>query len=115
MRAILIDPFKQEVKEINLNKENLLQELYDTIGCSYVEKVSIGRNIDIIVDEEGLYKETPAFQFGPQIVLHGRAVIVNVDVEEGEWIDTDVSVGLVEKITTHIPTELAQAMKQNVL
>lgn len=115
MRAILIDPFKQEVKEINLDKENLLQELYNTIGCSCVEKVYIARSIDIIVDEEGLYKETPAFQFGPQMILHGRAVIVNVDREEGEWIDTDVSVESVEKITTHIPTELAQAMKQNVL
>lgn len=115
MRVILIDPFKQEVKEINLNKDNLLQELYDTIGCTTVERVGMQGGIDLIIDEEGLFKSSPAFMMGENMMLHGRAVLVDVDIEEGEWIDSTVSLGLVEKVTMFIPTDLADKAKDATL
>lgn len=115
MRAIVIDPFKKEVKEVNLNKDNLLQDLYNTIGCTTVESVGLKGGVDVIVDEEGLFKSSPAFMLGPIVTLHGRAVIVNVNEEEGEWIATNISLDLIKELTTFIDTEEADHLKRETL
>lgn len=115
MRAILIDPFKEEVKEIDLNKDNLLQELYDTIGCTTVERIGITQGADLIIDEEGLFKSGPAFRFGDTMLIHGRAVLVGVNQEEGEWVDSDDPVEIVNDYTMFVPTEFADQAKNATL
>jgi hypothetical protein len=115
MRAILIDPFKEEVKEIDLNKDNLLQELYDTIGCTTVERIGITQGADLIIDEEGLFKSGPAFRFGDTMLIHGRAVLVGVNQEEGEWVDSDDPVEIVNDYTMFVPTEFADQAKNAIL
>lgn len=115
MRAILIDPFKGEVKEIDLNKDNLLQELYDTIGCTTVERIGVTQGADLIIDEEGLFKSGPAFRFGETMLIHGRAVLVDVNHEEGEWVDSSDPVEIVNDLTMFVPTEMADQAKNATL
>lgn len=115
MRAILIDPFKEEVKEIDLNKDNLLKDLYDTIGCTTVERIGITDGADLIIDEEGLFKSGPAFKFGETMLIHGRAVLVDVNHEEGEWVDSTDHLDAVEPYVMFVPTDLADQAKNATL
>lgn len=80
MRAVKIDSVNRTVTEINLaqNPNNTLQELYEIIGCDLVELVQIDRDMVMVVDEEGKWKDVQgAFTFiGWGTVIAGNAVIL---------------------------------------
>lgn len=61
LRALLIDPFTKTITETTVSKhdDSLLQDMYRLIGCDTVEVVRYqvqGVEVDIWVDEEGLFK-----------------------------------------------------------
>lgn len=101
---ILIDPFEQSVREIDRPENG---KLYDMIapppmmrqdgelvsvqpGCGLFT-FAYGEQCQIMVDDEGLYTEWPAFRTSlyPFQALSGRALLC--DVENGETIPAAVT------------------------
>lgn len=80
MRAIKIDPVSKTITEIDLkqNPNKTLEELYQIIGCDYVELVQLDNGIVMVCDEEGRLKDVKgAFTFiGWGTVIAGTAVIL---------------------------------------
>lgn len=102
MRAIFIDSVNREVKEVDLDpNSNILEQWYDIlkvdmveVGCYLSEKDSI------MVDEEGLLKNTKEFFIynGAHQPFAGNGLIVGVD-SEGETISCEISLEEVERNT----------------
>jgi hypothetical protein len=91
-KAVFIDVHNQSVSEIMVPRENRLQELYDVLGCSMVQRTTIDPSHDLIIDEEGLFKEdNPAFAMGGYMFV-GNALIMGVDLESGEWTDHEIDI-----------------------
>jgi hypothetical protein len=85
MRAFLIDPFKQEVTEINYSGD--FHQIYDLIDAETFDVARLNANGDgIYVDDEGLYAEDVRFfqhRFYPQ-PLAGKGLVLGCDMETGE-------------------------------
>ena len=83
MQAVKIDPVSRTVTEIDLKKNpnRTLDELYEIIGCDFVELVQLDRDIIMVVDEEGKCKAVlGAFTFiGWGTVIAGTAIILGGD------------------------------------
>jgi hypothetical protein len=79
-RALLIDPWKQIIKEIAV-EGNLLEALYKIIGCDCVEPHPFpdGSKNDIWIDESGFLQEPVPACFslsGSDQPLAGRGVVL---------------------------------------
>ena len=85
MRVLLIDPTHKTIEELHLNEDQVLKELYKAMNCSIVERiVSADRKLQIVVDEEGAFKENDAFLFLPTFSVYtnpyvGKAVVMGYD------------------------------------
>lgn len=91
-KAVFIDVHNQSVNEVEIKREGRLQALYDQLGCTMVQRTTIDPNHDLIIDEEGLFKkDNPAFAMGGYLFV-GNALIMGVDIEEGEWIDHSIDI-----------------------
>lgn len=87
-RVIVISPKDKKIEAIDMpENEDTLKFLYKTIGCELVDKLTLDETHDLIVDDEGLFKEELyAFQIG-EARLVGNAVVMGLtDTEDGpEW------------------------------
>lgn len=84
LHGILIDPVVRECSVVEMDADNVLQSLYDHLGCDMVELCAHQSNGDAIyVDEEGLFKEgLRSFQvFGAHQPFFGRGLILGHDSE----------------------------------
>jgi len=91
-KAVFIDAHNQSVSEVEIPREERLQALYKQLGCSVVERTTIDPNHDLIIDEEGLFKQdNPAFAIGGYMFV-GDALIMGVDIESGEWTDHEIDI-----------------------
>ena len=91
-KAVFIDAHNQSVTEVEIPREERLQALYKQLGCSIVERTTIDPNHDLIIDEEGLFKQdNPAFAIGGYMFV-GDALIMGVDIESGEWTDHEIDI-----------------------
>lgn len=91
-KAVFIDAHNQSVTEVEIPREERLQALYKQLGCSMVERTTIDPNHDLIIDEEGLFKQdNPAFAIGGYMFV-GDALIMGVDIESGEWTDHEIDI-----------------------
>ena len=91
-KAVFIDAHNQSVSEVEIPREERLQALYKQLGCSIVERTTIDPNHDLIIDEEGLFKQdNPAFAIGGYMFV-GDALIMGVDIESGEWTDHEIDI-----------------------
>ena len=91
-KAVFIDAHNQSVTEVEIPREERLQALYKQLGCSVVERTTIDPNHDLIIDEEGLFKQdNPAFAIGGYMFV-GDALIMGVDIESGEWTDHEIDI-----------------------
>lgn len=54
MKGILIDVENRVVKEVEVDKKNILDSMYKHIGCQLVDRVGLNRSDDLWVDDEGL-------------------------------------------------------------
>ena len=93
MNAIFIDAKNKTVNQIEV--ENDLQAMYDTIGCLLVQTVPFaGENI--VCDEEGRCKRwTAGFELGDWRIV-GNALIVG-DTEDGDFANTKLSADEIAK------------------
>ena len=108
LRAVLIDPFKQSVKEVRVKQGNT-DDIYGMIGASlfttapfYPRQVRRGGEVlcnvqhDIYLDDEGLYKPDQRYWFNRATgtVLAGKGLVLALD-DEGRsshclWSDKGV-------------------------
>lgn len=88
MKAILIDVIQGNVRQVEVDDKNIINEWYKYVGCSWVESVYINSHDSIMVDEEGLLSltdESKFFSFKGN-VYEGNGLVVGVD-EKGESVD----------------------------
>lgn len=60
LTGVLVDVINQEIKVVTIPGKNRLKEYYDILKCDTIDIVSYnikGKKYDIIVDDEGLFKE----------------------------------------------------------
>ena len=89
INAILIDPSEQSVRTIEI--ENNLQEIRKAIKCDLITivKIQVGNlSLDMILDDEGLLKNTETqqfFKYGIESQLFaGRALITSYNNRTGD-------------------------------
>jgi hypothetical protein len=97
-KGILIDVKNETVEEVLIEVDSdgtTLQGLYNLIGCTNVECVSIDDKNDIWVDGEGLLSLTDSTKFfqwkGYEQPLCGNGVILGVNEDNGESVDTTLT------------------------
>lgn len=61
MRAILIDPFKRDITEIDIDPS--LDNLYSTLGVDLITIVRWDNKHALIIDDEGLLKEKESMEY----------------------------------------------------
>jgi hypothetical protein len=98
-KGILIDVEKREIKEVEIG--DTLQSIYDQIKCDTFDCVQIHEENDVYVDDNGLFNLTPHSKFFhyktyPQ-PLSGNGLILGIDHETGESIDTTLTIEEVKK------------------
>ena len=106
MRAILIDPFAREIKEVDYDGD--YKKIYDLIDCTTFDVVNVPSGNDgIYVDDEGLYKIKQAWftyrynnhSMHKNVQLVNKALVVGCD-DEGDSTDaTDTVEGIRHRIT----------------
>jgi hypothetical protein len=83
MRAILIDPHLQQVREVDVAEKDGdadLASLREHIGCEWVQTVSLGGGIQLWIDEEGMLKpweQQRFFRLKENLPLAGRGVMLS--------------------------------------
>lgn len=92
MRAILIDPYTQKVERITIDSGlglETLKALYSAIGCETVTRYSLGTEVDLWLDDDGMLTDNPTFWQleGASQPFAGRGVLLGVDPEQGETVD----------------------------
>jgi hypothetical protein len=102
-RAILIDPFNETITEVKM-VDTKLQTIYALIGCELITITSLAEGIDMILDDEGLLKDSENqayFKFGiGSQPFAGKALIVATD-DEGDFASLPEEVS-VEKISDKV-------------
>jgi hypothetical protein len=86
MKAILIDPFEQTVKEVQYSGD--FNQIYDLIEAETFDVARISRGDGIFVDDEGLLNAPTHFFEHSEYhsPLAGKGLIVGCD-EGGESVD----------------------------
>jgi hypothetical protein len=102
-RAILIDPFTETITEVKM-VDTKLQTIYALIGCELITITSLAEGIDMILDDEGLLKNSENqayFKFGiGSQPFAGKALIIATD-GEGDFASLPEEVS-VEKISEKV-------------
>ena len=102
-RAILIDPFNETMTEVKM-VDTKLQTIYALLGCSIITITSLADGIDMILDDEGLLKDSENqayFKFGiSSQPFAGKALIVATD-NEGDFASLPEKVS-VDKINDRV-------------
>lgn len=102
-RAILIDPFSETITEVKM-VDTKLQTIYALIGCQLITITSLAEGIDMILDDEGLLKDSENqayFKFGiTSQPFAGKALIIATD-NEGDFASLPEKVS-VEKINDKV-------------
>jgi len=95
-RAILINPFTQTITEVKM-VDTKLQTIYALIGCELITITSLADGIDMILDDEGLLKDSESqayFKFGiTSQPFAGKALIIATD-DEGDFASLPEEVSL---------------------
>ncbi|NBX70010.1 MAG: DUF3846 domain-containing protein [Proteobacteria bacterium] len=102
-RAILIDPFTETITEVKM-VDTKLQTIYALIGCELITITNLANGIDMILDDEGLLKDSESqayFKFGiGSQPFAGKALIIATD-DEGDFASLPEKVS-VEKINDKV-------------
>lgn len=111
MKAILIKTDEHKIEEVEF--AGTLEDAYRLLGVTIIERVELGGNLDLWVDEEGLINgrgdQLGWFRYHPyQQALAGRGLITGVaqseDPEEGEtWGEVEISVEDVAEKVVWLP------------
>ena len=109
VRAIMIDPTAQAVSLVSLPCGNdgdvKLSAIYDSMNCSCVTRYKLAEDADLVLDDEGLYKDNHGYSLGkyPQIFA-GKSLIFGVNWGEdgATWssVPDDVNMENLKNIIT---------------
>ena len=101
-RMIKIDPFTQTVDEIDVNTSDLT-EIRETMNCRLIDIVSLGSNVDLIVDDEGLLIDKQRyFKLG---AVYAGICLVSANDGEGNIIDCPKSIEDIEEHLEWMPID----------
>ena len=94
MRAVLIDVYNKEIKEVTLDpSKNMLKQYHDHIKCDTMTVAHYINNHDsILVDDEGLLKSPKHFFHyeGGHQPFAGNGLILGLN-REGETVKCNIS------------------------
>lgn len=110
--AILVDSKNKEIKRVEVGDG--IEDIYKHLGCDTFDIVNLGGGVDMFIDDEGLLKNAWVDQETgekhnmtgiklagyPQVIM-GNGLIMGHN-EEGESIDSPVSVEQVEAVVTFV-------------
>lgn len=84
MRSFLIDPFKQEITEVEYSGD--IEQIYQLTDCQTFDCARIRNGDGIFVDDEGLYAEDVRFFWHEDYIqpLAGKGMVIGCDMETGE-------------------------------
>ena len=102
MRAILINPFNQTIKEAVYGGD--YREIYDLIGCSLFAVVRLSDVDDLYIDDEGLLKNDNRYFSWSGRNFAGLGLILGHD-DEGETIETTYDLQEVVDRVEFLPEE----------
>jgi hypothetical protein len=108
VKGIFINVYEHSVSEHLFKKKAGggpdFDEVRRLIDCDLVERAPLSNygfhdeDHDLLMDEEGLFKQTPGF-FLSKVFVMGNVVIFGVNWEKGDWQNADIQVSkIIEKI-----------------
>ena len=101
-RMIKIDPWKQTVQIVHLESDGL-EEIYRAMDCSLIDVVSLGGNIDLIVDDNGLLTDHQRyFKLG---AVYAGICLVSANDGNGKVIDCPKTIGDIEEHLEWMPED----------
>jgi hypothetical protein len=75
MKAILIDPIKREVIQVEMDQKDTLQSMYKLIECTTVaQPVNFPNGDDLWIDDEGWFQDYPDGRAG--FIMEGWAYAI---------------------------------------
>ena len=88
--VVEIDPREKSIKKVEFTNESVgLKDMYSSLECDMVERVSLNSNADLWVDEEGgingASDRIGLFNLGEHQFC-GKGLICGINFEEGESI-----------------------------
>tara|TARA_B100000780_G_C20719638_1_gene286035 strand:+ start:72 stop:419 length:348 start_codon:yes stop_codon:yes gene_type:complete len=100
MKAILINPFNQTIKEAVYTGD--FKEIYDLVECRTFDCVYLD-NVEVLyVDDEGLLQgDTKYFSINGK-VLAGKGLVLGTDAD-GETIETGLTLQMVKDMVEWMP------------
>ena len=88
MKAIFINAENGTVTDIEMGND--LQSFYNVIKCDLIECIRLNVSHDLVIDEEGTLKQIPyGFSLPGLPFIHGNAVIVGVDNNNGKFVSVN--------------------------
>jgi hypothetical protein len=100
MKAILIDVYNENVRQVEVDDNDQLNSMYKHINCETVDRVQINDHDDIWVDDEGLLnltKDSKFFTYEGRL-LAGNGLVMGCD-RMGESIEPCITV---EEVLSHV-------------
>jgi len=102
MKAILINPKEQTIKEVEYKGD--FKEIYSLVDCNTFDCVYLD-NVEVLyVDDEGLYVTDNRFFSINSRVLAGNGLLLGSDAE-GETIGTGLTLQMVKDMVEWMPVE----------
>ena len=100
MKAILINPIDNSVKEVDYNGD--YKQIYTYIDATMFGLVDIPNDDSIFIDDEGLFKDTQhCFLFkGIPTPLCGKALVLGIDHKTGDSADANSTILEIRKSIT---------------
>lgn len=94
IKAILIDPEVQLIREVVVDEKDFLESCYKLIGCNLIEVAMDLDGDTIYVDEEGLLKQVKGYftVVGARQPFAGKGLVVGYDRANDKNISTSLSV-----------------------
>lgn len=106
MKAIKIDPVKQEITEVEI--DGTLESIYKELDCEvFTCPITLNNMDSLYVDDEGLFVDdyNGAFYFGDYSQpLFGKGLIIGSNIE-GESESVASSIRTIEKKVKFLPEE----------
>ena len=100
-KAILIDVNQQIVKEIYISDS--IDAIHDAVECECFTVAQVNENNDVFVDDNGLFTKDKFFNFeGAHQPFAGNGLILGIDHETGESINTTLSIEEVKAKVTFL-------------
>ena len=111
-KAILIDVKNETIEEVLIGEG--IQPIYDVMGIDCFDVVRLDEKNDVYVDDNGLLSLTPQSKFfsieGYYQPLAGNGLILGIDNNTGESVDTTLSVEYIKSIVKFHTMREVQSM-----